>query len=732
MTILALIGQTWWAINQDKQLTLDAQAANGMVAVRILEEHATQTLKDAVYTLDQVAASVQLAVNENDRHARRGNTEAVINRILGAAELKQVRHLKTLQFVNRDGLSWIRSPDVAPHQEDLSDREYIRQLMADTTYREVWLGHPYPSRYDSQLVIPVARNLFDADGKWLGILSVDLRLSYFSSVYARVAKDSKASVSLIANEGFVFVRSPFEARYLDRDISDSTVLTQLRTGPDEGTFAHDSFLDDELPRLYSYRKVPGFPVTTIYGRDFDTILLPWRERSRDRILLSALMTAFILGMTVVMQVYETRLRKSRESLSRSEYRFAGLFDRSPIPLVLLDQIDNRIIEVNEAWLVQFGFRKQEVIDRTPTELNIWVDYEQRLELVRQVARGEAVDYQDVSLQHRDGSKHVYLLSVRHFADGQQELVIFTFVDVTRQRQVELELREFNLQLEERVASRTHNLELSNQTLSEALTSVNEMQAELIRSEKMVALGSLVAGVAHELNTPIGNSVTIASTLQDQTRHIVQDVGANALKRSSLDEYLANQTLGTDLLMRTLTRAAELISSFKRVAVDQSSNARRKFRLDDVLHEVGLMLEATRKSSAYKLEYDLASGIELDSYPGSLGQVITNLVNNSLLHGFEGRDSGVMCITSRLVDENTAQISFSDDGVGVSETVLRRIFDPFFTTKLGKGGSGLGMNIVYNIVRDELGGKVDVTSVLGAGLTVTLTLPLCAPDKLVPV
>jgi PAS domain S-box-containing protein len=739
LMIPAVAGQTWWAIHQDRQLMLSSEAANGMVAVRILEEHATQTLEDAVHTLDQLSASIQLlpsAKKEDanatapDRNRNESNRiENSINQLIIAAEVRQTRHLKNLQFVNRAGLSWIKIPLVPAYQDDLSERQYIQYLIANQTHRDVLIDHPYPSRYDSQLVIPVARNVYDANDRWLGVISIDLQLSYFGNVYARVAKDNNASVALIANQGFVFVRSPFEARYLDRNISASAVLPRLREGPNEGSFSDDSFLDDEFPRLYTYRKIRNFSITTVYGRDFDTILVPWRDRTKGRIILSGATIGLILCMTFLLQVYINRLRQSRESLRQSEYKFVGLFQHSPVPLILTRQADNRIAEVNDAWLAQFSYQKEQVIGRTAIELNLWVDPTQRASLVRQLALGNSVDYRDVALRHRDGHVCICLISARIFVDGEDAWIIFTVVDVTQQRQIENEIREFNQELEQRVASRTETLEISNQKLSDALASVNVMQEELIRSEKMVALGSLVAGVAHELNTPIGNSVMIASSILDQTNEFSKAISGGALKRSVLNKYVANCAKGMDILMRTLSRAADLVSSFKQVAVDQAGNVRRSFGLNQVLGEVWQMLEPTYKNTPYKLVYNLGPDIEMESYPGALVQVISNFVNNAIMHGFEERDQGTMCISTQALDEKRVQITFTDNGLGVSDDTLKRIFDPFFTTKLGKGGSGLGMHIVYNIVTEVLGGKIDITSKSGAGMTITLVLPCFAPSKL---
>ena len=730
LIILMVSGQTWWAVKQDKQLTLDSEVSNGMVAVRLLEEHATQTLQEAVNTLDQLA---EVAQSPLYREVALGvdvdvDFEASINRVIAVTEPKLAKHLKTLRFINPQGFSLITLPDVLPQHEDLNAREYIRYLIAHQEDRTVLIGHPYPNRYDSQLVIPVARNIYAATGKWLGIVNVDLRLAYFGKVYERVAKDNNASVALIANQGYVVIRSPFEARYLDRDISASPVLPRLREGPEEGKFDDETFLDDERARLYTYRKIANFPMMTVYGRDFDTILSTWRDRTKGRVFLSGGTIVLILGMAILLQMYIARLSHSRESLRLSETKFVGLFQHTPVPLILVQQADNRIIEVNDAWLALFGYDKKSVQNRTAADLNLWRDPEQRSRMAQQLLTQDYVSQQDVLLRHRNGKEFICLLSARVFAENGQKWIIFNVVDVTEQRRIEGEIRELNFALEERVASRTKNLEVSNQSLSEALSSVNVMQAELIRTEKMVALGSLVAGVAHELNTPIGNSVMIASAVQDQTKEFARNVKDGILKRQMLDSYVENCIKGMDILLRTLQRAADLISSFKQVAVDQSGNIRRRFSLNAVLGEVWEMLGPTFKGTPYNMRLEVGDDIEFDSYPGALGQVITNFVNNSVMHGFDGRDHGTMRIFTAALDDQYVQVIFSDDGMGVSEETLKRIFDPFFTTKLGSGGSGLGMHIVYNIVVDVLGGKIQITSKPGSGMTITLTLPRIAPQK----
>jgi signal transduction histidine kinase len=288
----------------------------------------------------------------------------------------------------------------------------------------------------------------------------------------------------------------------------------------------------------------------------------------------------------------------------------------------------------------------------------------------------------------------------------------------------LEEREF--ELEQTVQKRTRKLEQANDELGHSLNTVKNMQSELVRSEKMAALGSLVAGVSHELNTPIGNCVMVASTIKYQIDSILTDLQSGTMRRSTLEQHLHSSLQGVSMLELNLARAAELIGSFKRVAVDRTSDHRRGFDLRLTLTEILITSVPMYKATPYKMETELAEGIVMDSYPGSLGQVITNFISNALAHAFEGRANGTMCLRSRALDDDSAEISFSDDGVGIAPQHQRRVFDPFFTTKLGQGGSGLGMNITYNIVTEVLGGSVTLSSSSESGTTFRLILPRKAP------
>ena len=280
------------------------------------------------------------------------------------------------------------------------------------------------------------------------------------------------------------------------------------------------------------------------------------------------------------------------------------------------------------------------------------------------------------------------------------------------------------QLERRVAERT--VELSNM-----LALLKRSQEELVESEKLASLGSLVAGISHELNTPIGNVLMLSSTLQDRVGEFSALLSGAGLKRAELDQFLEFVSEVSALQVSTSGKAADLIASFKQVAVDQTSQRRRHFLLHDVVEDVLNTLGPTiQKSGVVHICNAVPPGIGCDGFPGPLGQVITNLVQNSLTHGFAGVSDNV--ITLQAAHDSASgwvQLQVMDNGAGMELGVMSRIFDPFFTTRLGQGGSGLGLAISHRIVTSLLGGKLTVESTPGQGSCFTVAFPAKAPSRL---
>ncbi len=259
--------------------------------------------------------------------------------------------------------------------------------------------------------------------------------------------------------------------------------------------------------------------------------------------------------------------------------------------------------------------------------------------------------------------------------------------------------------------------------AEAYLQLQETQAQLVEREKLAALGSLVAGVAHELNTPLGNSLLIASSIEDSVQRMSETIEGGSVKRSDFKNFAERCVDACTLLMRSLHTSANLVSSFKQVAVDQASAQARVFDLKKTTTEIIATMMNQVRQSEHQLLIDIPDHIAMHSYPGSYGQVLINLLQNAMLHGFEGRKHGVMKISACLLTPERVQIKFEDNGVGIKEENLNRIFEPFFTTKLGHGGSGLGLNVTYNIVTSLLGGQIRVDSVIGQGTVFTLELPV---------
>jgi signal transduction histidine kinase len=265
------------------------------------------------------------------------------------------------------------------------------------------------------------------------------------------------------------------------------------------------------------------------------------------------------------------------------------------------------------------------------------------------------------------------------------------------------------------------LEEQNAALENALTSLKDAQGELVRQEKLASLGRLVAGVAHEINTPLGICVTATSHLVEELKLTREDMAAGTLDEDGLNQFLDIIDQSLKIMTTNTQRAAALVRSFKQVAVDQSSDDIRSFNLRKYIDEVLLSLQPKLKGKPIAIDIDCAPNIELASFPGAVSQIVTNMVMNSLVHGFEEGQPGKIKISGK-VDGDFVDFDYSDDGVGMDSATLAQLFDPFFTTKRGSGGSGLGAHILFNLVTGALGGTVKVVSAPGMGLHYKLRFP----------
>lgn len=293
--------------------------------------------------------------------------------------------------------------------------------------------------------------------------------------------------------------------------------------------------------------------------------------------------------------------------------------------------------------------------------------------------------------------------------------------ITQLDTAEQQSLEHSQELENKINKRTQALKESNQELLSTLEKLHQFQSQLVESEKMASLGDMVAGVAHEVNTPIGLGVTASTLLADRLDEIKNAFDNKTLKSSQLKKFLYDSSENIAIIYRNLNRAADLILSFKKVAVDQSSEDIRTFEVKELLREVLLTLRPQLNSLPYIIDIDCPDDLTVTSKPGPINQILINLIMNSVIHGFEGREQGRITITVMPLSKQL-NILFKDDGVGVNEAIKHKVFEPFTTTKRGEGGSGLGMHLVYNLVTQALGGSIVLSSELGKGVSIEINFP----------
>lgn len=716
-----VLSNTYFSVRQDRQLTEAAARDSSLIAVRLLDEHVQQVLKDAERSLEAVAYEVRTRSRKSPVDSR------AVSAILARAQPFNTI-IKTLQYVDVTGHASVSSIEYAAFQADADDRTYVQPMLAHPEWRQTVLGAPFRRFYDGLLVWPVAVNLFDAQGRYLGLISTDVSVQYFGDLYRRVAQDSDALVALVSDQGEIVVRATRNKMESGDKLPLTGPFEVIRRGGREGQLRDDLLLHGAapVPTVYTWRKAQGYALTAIFGVSEAQVLGAWRERSRERWIGAGLFSAFLLlaGVSALLQLRQ--MGRAQRALRQSEARFAALFQQSPAPLALLDLGESRIEDANECFLKQFGYAREAVLGRTPRELQIWRHPELRegyLERLR--VRGQVTDF-EVEFCDSQGRPLICLLSSHLVQMGEREMVIFAPIDVTAERAAVAQLRELNETLEQRVAERTSRLSRTNAELSQANRDLQTARHALARTERLAALGTLVAGISHEVNTPLGNAISMCTALQARFMQLIDSMQQETLKRGALLDFLRGGADGADIMLRNVQRVVNLISALRDLVGNSRGFARREFRLDELLRTCSAQYQERLALQGGGLQLEAPPNIVMEGYPLALAEVVEQLLDNALEHGLRDHSGGVVRLVASLQGENVS-VRVSDDGRGMVPDVRERIFDPFFTTRLGQGTSGLGMYIVYNLVNLHLGGSVTVDSQPERGCTVTLVLPVHGPQ-----
>ncbi|CCO23464.1 PAS domain S-box protein [Maridesulfovibrio hydrothermalis] len=431
-------------------------------------------------------------------------------------------------------------------------------------------------------------------------------------------------------------------------------------------------------------------------------------------------TNFILLQGLDVTESRQAIKKARES----ETRLRQIINLLPQDIFAND-IDGKFLLVNSIKAEKMGLNAEDItgkylsdIIRDPVEITRIME-DDRLVL----ERNEKLLTEESYL---DEARNIHWLETTRVpytsTESNAPAILTISTDITRIKEVEQELQSLNKELVERVAMRTTELENANSALLKSMDDLRQTQDKLVETEKMASLGELVAGVAHEINTPLGISVTSASFMKEMIKNLQTLFESGKMKKSDLEKCIATGTEAIDNVVKNLERSAKLISNFKQLAVDQASDDIRQVNLNEYIQGILLSLKPKLKEHNHKLNVDCPPGLEIFISPGALMQVITNLVANSLTHAFPDREDGLITISARR-SGNGVLINYSDDGIGMSNEQLIKVFEPFYTTARSSGSAGLGMHLVYNIVTSALKGRIECYSTLGKGTSYEIWFPV---------
>ncbi len=406
----------------------------------------------------------------------------------------------------------------------------------------------------------------------------------------------------------------------------------------------------------------------------------------------------------------TDQKRAEDAIAEGRRLLQQVIDTVPAVINVKDK-QLRYVLMNRYMAGIFGVEPAEAIGRTTTDLMSRYGAEKTDENDKRVLEaGRELGFYEEEYKDSSGNMRQWLVNKLPLldAEGEIENIVTVALDIGERKRGELEMRK------------------AKDAAEAALRNLRETQNSLIEAEKLAALGRLVAGVAHEVNNPVGISLTVASSLERKTALFSAEVARGDLKRSSLTEFLETSRDASSQLVANLNRAAELITSFKQVAADRNYSDQRTFDLGDLTEQVVMSLRPGLRKHNLTLNVDCQPNLTMNSYPGPYGQVLTNLFLNSVAHAFPGGRTGAVDIRVRESGKDNVEILFSDNGCGMSLDVRRRAFDPFFTTRRDQGGTGLGLHIVYSIVTNRLGGRLDLDSEPGGGTRIQIILPRVAP------
>src|SRR5882757_3964979 len=395
-----------------------------------------------------------------------------------------------------------------------------------------------------------------------------------------------------------------------------------------------------------------------------------------------------------------------------------IYDTAPIGLAFLS-LDCRYLQINQRLTDICGISVEDHLGRYVRDcVPALVDAVEGI--VASIMRtGDPVTGIEVAGQRADQTDERFWVTYWHphrNADGEIVGINVAAEEITERKRAEAALKA-----SEREVRRARD------AAEAALRNLRETQNSLIEAEKLAALGRLVAGVAHEINNPLGTALTVASSMEQKSKLFASQAALGTLKRSSLNEYVEAVRDGSSQLLVSLNRAAGLILSFKQVASDRNNSDLRAFDLGELIEQVAVGLRPALPKNIMVLNVQCEPNLAMNSYPGSVGHVLTNLFLNSIAHAYSDNEPGTIDIRVGSAGANDVEIIFADDGCGMGPDVRRQAFDPFFTTRRHLGCTGLGLHIVYSVVTDRLGGRLRLNSEPGNGTQVVILLPRRAPD-----